>query len=208
MTNRDSLEPWAPQLRLLRVVTWLLAVAVAPNPVAGQDRPLAVDLVEVYRVGGLDAPPWAFFERREPTGFDVAGNLYVLDTRAPQVVVVDPRGELVRTVGRKGEGPGEFDVAERLFVWRDGRFVVGGPRAGGLPGLRPERGTRTVRQDGRGRGPPGVHRRDEIGDARGPRRRRPDRPGNAISNGGGVGRDRGAGRVDRRSAGYAGGGGR
>jgi len=61
---------------------------------------------------------------REPTGFDAAGNLYVLDAQAGQVVVIDPLGELVRTVGRKGEGPGEFDGAGRLFVWRDGRFAV------------------------------------------------------------------------------------
>jgi len=61
---------------------------------------------------------------REPTGFDAAGNLYVLDAQAGQVVVIDPLGELVRTVGRKGEGPGEVDGAGRLFVWRDGRFAV------------------------------------------------------------------------------------
>ena len=132
MTSMVSMDARAPGargqdprgLRRLRAFAYLLAVAAAPSPVAAQDRPLAADLVEVYRVGGLNAPPWAFFEGRQPTGFDAAGNLYVLDTRASQVVVIDPRGELVRTVGRKGEGPGEFDGAGELFVWRDGRFVV------------------------------------------------------------------------------------
>lgn len=106
------------------IASLCVAVAAVPAPMAGQDRPLAADLDEVHRVGGLNAPQWAFFEGREPTGFDAAGNLYVLDTQASQVVVIDPRGELVRTVGRKGEGPGEFDRAGQLFVWRDGRFVV------------------------------------------------------------------------------------
>lgn len=132
MASMVSIDTWAPGargqdprgLRRLRAFAYLLAVAAAPSPVAAQDRPLAADLVEVYRVGGLNAPQWAFFEGRQPTGFDAAGNLYVLDTRASQVVVIDPRGELVRTVGRKGEGPGEFDSAGELFVWRDGRFVV------------------------------------------------------------------------------------
>ena len=113
-----------PGLRRLRAFACLAAVAAVPAPVAAQDRPLNADPVEVYRVGGLNAPQWAFFEGREPTGFDAAGNLYVLDTRAGQVVVIDPRGELVRTVGRKGEGPGEFGGAGQLFVWPDGRFVV------------------------------------------------------------------------------------
>ena len=124
MTSRVPLDTWAPGLRRLSAFACLVAVAAAPNLLAGQDRPLAAGLVEVYRVGGVNAPEWAFFEGRQPTGFDAAGNLYVLDTRAPQVVVIDRRGELVRTVGRKGEGPGELGNAGRLLVWRDGSFVV------------------------------------------------------------------------------------
>ena len=94
-----------------------------------QDRPLAADFEEVYRVGGLNAPTWAqfsdrWFGRALPMGFDAAGNLHVLDPDASQLVVIDSRGELARIVGRKGEGPGEFNRAIDLGVWRDGRFVV------------------------------------------------------------------------------------
>lgn len=97
---------------------------------AAQDRPLTAEFEEVYRVGGLDAPTWAQFSdplfggASLPMGFDAAGNLHVLDQAASQVVVIDNRGELVRTVGREGEGPGEFIRAIELGVWRDGRFVV------------------------------------------------------------------------------------
>ena len=102
--------------------------AVTAGPVAAQDRPLAADFEEVWRVGGLDAPTWAqFSDGALPIGFDAAGNLHVLDPDASQVVVVDSRGELVRTVGRKGEGPGEFIRPIELGVWRDGRFVVMDP---------------------------------------------------------------------------------
>ena len=99
-------------------------VAGVGGQVAAQDRPLSADFEEVYRAGGVNAPEWAFFKNYEPTGFDAAGNLYVFDTQAYQVVVIDPQGGLVRTVGRRGEGPGEFNMAGRLWVWRDGRFVV------------------------------------------------------------------------------------
>lgn len=103
----------------------VLAVALGvAGQVAAQDRPLSADFEEVYRVGGVNAPEWAFFAGFEPTGFDGAGNLYVLDTQAGQVVIIDPEGGLVRTVGRKGEGPGEFKLPGRIWVWRDGSFVV------------------------------------------------------------------------------------
>lgn len=100
------------------------AVAAFANQGAAQDRPLAADFPEVYRVGGLNAREWAFFEGSEPIGFDGAGNLYVLNTQASQVVIVDPQGGLVRAVGREGEGPGEFNLVSQFWVWRDGRYVV------------------------------------------------------------------------------------
>ena len=99
-------------------------VAGVGGQVAAQDRPLSADFEEVYRVGGVNAPEWAFFQGSERVGFDGAGNLYVLDTQASQVVVIDPQGGLVRTVGRKGEGPGEFNIVGGFWVWRDGGFVV------------------------------------------------------------------------------------
>ncbi len=91
---------------------------------AAQDRPLSAGFEEVYRVGGANAPEWAFFEGSSPTGFDAAGNLYVLDRQAGRVVVIDPRGGLLRTIGRKGQGPGELNRPMGLAVWRDGRLVV------------------------------------------------------------------------------------
>ena len=106
---------------LAGVVAVVVGVA---SQAAAQDRPLSADFEEVYRVGGVNAPEWAFFQGSEPVGFDGAGNLYVLDTQASQVVVIDPQGGLVRTVGRKGEGPGEFNLVGGFWVWRDGGFVV------------------------------------------------------------------------------------
>ncbi len=103
-------------------------LAGASSPTQAQDRPLTADFPEVYRVGGLDAEPWAQFTRSGPMGFDESGNLYILDRAAFQVIVVDRNGELVRTVGRQGEGPGEFQRPRDLVVWRDGTFVV--PDAG------------------------------------------------------------------------------
>jgi len=111
-------------LRNVLLIAAGAGLAGAGYEAAAQDRPLSGDFPEVYRVGGMNAPEWAFFEGSTDVAFDAAGNMYVLDDEAGHVVVVDPRGGLVRTTGRKGEGPGEFRSAMELVVWRDGRFAV------------------------------------------------------------------------------------
>ena len=121
--RRDRGAAHLGRLAALMLVGWA-GLAVSGSEAAAQDRPLTGEFEEVYRVGGLNAPTWAQFGGTLPTGFDAAGNLHILDMGASQVVVIDSRGELVRTVGRKGEGPGEFNLPSQLGVWRDGRFVV------------------------------------------------------------------------------------
>ena len=112
-------------IRILSLATVLLAAstAAAPNTVA-QDRPLSPEFAEVYRVGGATAPDWAQFSLPTGLAFDGSGNLYVLDAQLFQVAIIDRNGELVRTVGRQGEGPGEFSSPATQVVWRDGRFAV------------------------------------------------------------------------------------
>ena len=97
---------------VLMLVVWV-GLGATGSEATAQDRPLTAEFEEVYRVGGLNAPMWAqfsdrWFGRALPMGFDAAGSLHVLDPEASQLVVIDSRGELLRIVGRKGEGPGEF----------------------------------------------------------------------------------------------------
>ncbi len=99
-------------------------LGVCADPAAAQDRPLSADFPEVYRAGGMNAEEWAFFANLSRAGFDADGNLYVLDASAGRVVVLDSQGRLARIVGSQGEGPGEFNRAMDLAVWRDGRFAV------------------------------------------------------------------------------------
>ena len=102
-----------------------LGAAFAPaDQASAQDRPLAAELEEVYRAGGLNAAEWAFFTDSGQVAFDAAGNLFVLDRAAGHVVVIDPQGRLARTIGRMGQGPGEFTMMMDLVVWRDGRAGV------------------------------------------------------------------------------------
>ena len=101
-----------------------LILITAATPATAQDRPLTADFPEVYRAGGLNAPDWAQFASRGPVSFDASGNLHILDPGNYRVVVIDPQGRFVKTIGRQGEGPGEFGFTFRMVVWRDGRIAV------------------------------------------------------------------------------------
>jgi len=114
-------------------------VAITARPLAAQeiielpaeDRLLDADFEEIYRVGSLDSGGWDMFGSVAGLGFDGAGNLYIPDTQAMRISVVDPEGSLVRQFIGEGEGPGEFgrDAARvlRLAVMRDGRVAVYDP---------------------------------------------------------------------------------
>ena len=108
----------------MRRATYPIVATLLATPVAAQDRPLTADLTEIYRVGGVNAQEWAFFQPWLEVSFDGVGNLLVLDILNKRVVVIGPDGQLVRIVGREGEGPGEFQHVKVIAVWRDGRFAV------------------------------------------------------------------------------------
>ena len=84
--------------------------------------------VEQYRVGSVLDGSWDTFGEIGDVAFDAAGNLYIFDTQALRVSVVNRTGALVRQFGQRGEGPGEFeaDFGEmlRMAVLPDGRAVI------------------------------------------------------------------------------------
>ena len=119
------------------VATLFITVLAPPTgPLAAQnvielpaeDRPLDADFEGIYRVGSLDGDGWDTFGRVARVGFDGAGNLYILDTQAVRMNVVDLQANLVRQFMREGQGPGEFGsntaAALGFAVMRDGRVTV------------------------------------------------------------------------------------
>lgn len=81
---------------------------IAPGASAAQPLPLA------------DAP-------LQPTGitFDpVNRHLLVVDTARHQLLVYDRAGHLLRRIGQRGEGPGEFNYPTALWRAADGRLLV------------------------------------------------------------------------------------
>jgi hypothetical protein len=53
---------------------------------------------------------------------DDAGNVYLLDSQLSEVHVIDPRGRYLHSLGRAGEGPGEFRNGSAMF-WAHGNQI-------------------------------------------------------------------------------------
>jgi hypothetical protein len=61
-----------------------------------------------------------------PTRFSVddSNTIFICDFRDSSVKVFDPQGQFVRTIGRKGSGPGEFETVGRVYCLPDGRLMM------------------------------------------------------------------------------------
>jgi hypothetical protein len=55
---------------------------------------------------------------------DDAGRVYVLDNGNQRIQVFGPDGRYIRTIGRKGQGPGEFSDPNSIVIDREGHLYV------------------------------------------------------------------------------------
>lgn len=115
-----------PLLAIIPLAPDLPAQEVVDLP--GRDRPLDAAFEEIFQVGVLEGEDWEMFANVASVGFDVDGNLYVVDGlyigMDTRVVVFDASGDFVRRFGSMGEGPGEFNMPTGVAVMRDGTTVV------------------------------------------------------------------------------------
>jgi len=98
-------------------------VPAAPETVRNPARPahgeVTMVLEEEWRVGGPDDEE-NFFGLITWAEADEEGLLYVLDVQMCQALVYDQQGELVRTLFRQGDGPGEVRQPRDLVLMPDG----------------------------------------------------------------------------------------
>ena len=83
----------------------------------------------VVVVGESSAAAPAFFGEISGFAFDRTGRLYVTDFKEPRVVVLDQSGRQLAVIGRKGEGPGEFQAPTGPAFGPDGALYVRNLRA-------------------------------------------------------------------------------
>jgi hypothetical protein len=105
-------------------------VPVVRNPETPLLGPIALELEEDLVIGS-PADPNTFFFYRISAGVDPGGSICIWDPNSFRIQVFDRTGRYLRTVGRRGEGPGEFSDAWslRFRIGRDDRlYVRDGPR--------------------------------------------------------------------------------
>ncbi|HKP77059.1 MAG TPA: 6-bladed beta-propeller [Longimicrobiaceae bacterium] len=90
----------------------------------GRDVILRREMRTLFTVGRAEGGGADVFGAVGDVGFDAAENLYVLDRLNAHVVVFDSTGRFVRTMGRRGGGPGEFGAPQQLAVTRGGDVIV------------------------------------------------------------------------------------
>jgi len=97
-------------------------VVVNPaEPIYGQ---IKLDLGEELRIGKEGDERTQFYRVRDIAA-DPRGNIYVDDMSNGRVQVFDPHGAFLRSIGRPGQGPGEFDYPTLIRLGgRDGRLHV------------------------------------------------------------------------------------
>ncbi len=89
-----------------------------------EDRGIDLGLEPVFVLGELDGPDWAQFQSLEDAAFSVDGTLFLLDAVSRAVIAVSKEGTLRFTVGRRGEGPGEYRDPQSIDILPDGRLAV------------------------------------------------------------------------------------
>ena len=81
-------------------------------------------LVPEISIGELEGPEEYLFGSIYAIAVDGERQVYVLDAQAQQVRVFDPEGNHLRTLGGRGEGPGELGSAVSVAVLSDGRVLI------------------------------------------------------------------------------------
>jgi hypothetical protein len=100
-------------------------VTVVRNPKEPIYKTPVLELKEDLSLGGPEAKGEAALDQIRQVLPDDAGTLYVLDQRASHVKVFDAAGKYLRTIGRKGQGPGELEYPMTLSLnERTGELAV------------------------------------------------------------------------------------
>jgi hypothetical protein len=102
-------------------------VRVVKNP----DDPLygefVFDLEEDLRIGGDPNKDDYYFPRGASVRPDENGNFFIFDQGSLRVLTYDRAGKFVRLIGRRGQGPGEYQNPRDVFI-EDGNIYIYCPR--------------------------------------------------------------------------------
>jgi len=100
-------------------------VQVVRNPEAPMYPQGALQLQEELTIGTADGADEYMFVRLRGIAVDDEGEIFALDQRKPRVDVFSADGRHLRSIGRRGQGPGEFQIPFFIALAPAGELLVG-----------------------------------------------------------------------------------
>jgi hypothetical protein len=90
-------------------------IKVIKNPNEPLYGEITLDLEEDLSIGNEENENYLFYHARQ-IEVDEHGNIYVIDTRNYRIQVFDSHGKYRMTIGREGQGPGEFQIPVMIRI--------------------------------------------------------------------------------------------
>jgi len=90
-------------------------VKVIKNPEAPLYGKIKLELEEDLSIGKEDDENYMFYRVRD-IALDSNDNIYIVDSGNSRIQKFDSKGQFLQTIGRKGQGPGEFERPRRLSI--------------------------------------------------------------------------------------------
>ena len=87
-------------------------------------RIVSIQLEKELTLGESPGGQTALFQSIRSFRVDDLGNIYVLDSRAPKLIKFDSRGTVLFSIGRKGQGPGEFMAPTMMELGKQNSILV------------------------------------------------------------------------------------
>ena len=101
-------------------------VQIVRNPKAPMYPEGALELQEELSIGAAEGAEEYMFVRLRGLAVDDQGAIYALDQRKPRVDVFSSAGAHLRSIGRRGQGPGEFQTPFFIALAPGGELMAGG----------------------------------------------------------------------------------
>lgn len=84
-----------------------------------------IGLQFLFKIGGLEATDDEYIlYRPNDVALDLNGNIYILNYLDCRIQVYDKNGKYIKTIGRRGEGPGEFILPFSFEIYKNNLLYV------------------------------------------------------------------------------------
>ena len=102
--------------RQYTVLILIFAVNIFNYQVSKRYKNEIIELKEELSIGVLDGPEEYIFNRPGDIDVDSKGNIYVADRGDNLIKVYNQDGKFLKTIGRQGQGPGEFGHINKILI--------------------------------------------------------------------------------------------